>query len=142
MTDLTGDTVAIGNLNFFGQIGGTSQTYSASTTLDSIPSNFTGMVYFRYDTSVCALPFPCDTCSITPTVTGDVLLCPNESGMLTTQSYDSYQWYKRSFSGTAVPIQGATSQTLSIVSVVIDGYPSQTLSFFGVKLFANACHPW
>lgn len=134
VTDANGDTIATGNMNFFGQFGGTIQTYNASTALDSLPANFVATVYFRYDTSVCALSYPCPhTCFLTPTVTGNVLLCPDESGILTTQTYDSYQWYKRSFSGTAQPIAGANSQTLAIDRFNDVGY------YFSVEVTHDGC---
>lgn len=56
-------------------------------------------------------------CTYTPTVLGDndKLLCTYETNTLTTQSYDSYQWYKRLYlSTTWSPIFGANTQTLAI----------------------------
>lgn len=50
-----------------------------------------------------------------PTVVGDNILCPNSYALLTTQPYDTYQWFVRYFgSSTITPINGATSQTLLI----------------------------
>jgi hypothetical protein len=54
-----GDTVATGIMNFFGQGGNSSQVYTVSTSLDSLPANFTCTVYFKYDTVTCLLPYPC-----------------------------------------------------------------------------------
>lgn len=49
-------------------------------------------------------------CPFDPTVTpNDLILCPNASSELSTQVYDSYQWYK---DGNLIP--GATSQTLPV----------------------------
>lgn len=55
-------------------------------------------------------------CAFTPTVTGDLLLCPASSATLTTQQYSAYQWYSRPFgsSNPAQPIPGATGQTLTV----------------------------
>jgi hypothetical protein len=49
-------------------------------------------------------------CSFTPTISPvDLILCPFTTATLTTQEYDSYQWYKQ-----GVPIAGATGQTLTV----------------------------
>ena len=50
-----------------------------------------------------------------PTVIGDSMLCPNSTGMVSTQPYDTYQWFLRYFgSSTITPISGANSQFLPI----------------------------
>lgn len=59
VTDTLGDTLATANMNFFGQFGNSSQVYTDSTILDSIPTNFHCIVYLHYDTITCALPYPC-----------------------------------------------------------------------------------
>jgi len=49
-------------------------------------------------------------CPFTPTIEPDqVILCPGESVELSTQAYESYQWY-----ADGQPIDGATAQTLTI----------------------------
>ncbi|MCC6840483.1 MAG: hypothetical protein IT230_10025 [Flavobacteriales bacterium] len=49
-------------------------------------------------------------CPFTPTITPAILvLCPNGSATLSTESYEAYQWYK---DGTLIP--NATSQTLAV----------------------------
>ncbi|MEO8068383.1 MAG: hypothetical protein ABI599_11875 [Flavobacteriales bacterium] len=49
-------------------------------------------------------------CSFDPTVTpNNLILCPNTQDVLSTQVYDSYQWYK---DGNLIP--GATAQTLGV----------------------------
>lgn len=54
-------------------------------------------------------------CVFDPTVSGELLVCPEGSTTLSTQQYDSYQWYRRAFpSGVAEAIPGATGQTLSV----------------------------
>ncbi|MCB9329969.1 MAG: T9SS type A sorting domain-containing protein [Lewinellaceae bacterium] len=54
-------------------------------------------------------------CSFDPTVSGNLLVCPESATMLTTQQYDSYQWYRRPYpDGAAEPIQGATGPSLSV----------------------------
>ena len=73
-------------------------------------------------------------CSFDPTVSGDTLLCPNATGLLTTQVYDSYQWYKRPlFGGPAVPVAGATNQTL-----IID-YSNDAGFYFSVQATDSGC---
>ncbi len=73
-------------------------------------------------------------CTFDPTVTGDTLLCPNETGILTTQVYDSYQWYKRPlFGGSAQPIPGAMSQTLTIDAA------NDAANYFSVEATLNGC---
>ncbi len=54
-------------------------------------------------------------CSFDPTVTGDLLVCPESATTLGTQQYESYQWYRRTYpNGTTEPIQGATGPSLSV----------------------------
>ncbi|TNE58066.1 MAG: T9SS type A sorting domain-containing protein [Bacteroidetes bacterium] len=54
-------------------------------------------------------------CVFDPVVTGNLLVCPETSTILSTQSYDAYQWYRRSYpNGTAEPISGATDSVLSV----------------------------
>ena len=54
-------------------------------------------------------------CSFDPTVSGDSLLCPGESTTFTTQTYDSYQWYRRIYpDGSPEQIPGATQQSLAV----------------------------
>lgn len=49
-------------------------------------------------------------CPFTPTIApATVILCPGESVELSTQEYDSYQWY-----ADGQPIDGATAQTLTM----------------------------
>ncbi|MDQ3051371.1 MAG: T9SS type A sorting domain-containing protein [Bacteroidota bacterium] len=73
-------------------------------------------------------------CPFDPTVTGDSLLCPNDTGLLSTQVYDSYQWYKRPlFGGTAQIIPGATFQTLTI-----DAF-NDAANYFSVEATLNGC---
>ncbi len=68
-----------------------------------------------------------------PTIAGDSLLCPNSTGLLTTQPYDTYQWFVRYFgSSTITPISGANSQTL-----VID-YSTYAASYLSVEVTLGA----
>lgn len=72
-------------------------------------------------------------CAFDPTVTGDTLLCPNTSGILTTQQFNSYQWYKRDWgASTATPIAGATQQTLAVSE-------ADLLASFSVEVTLNGC---
>jgi hypothetical protein len=50
-----------------------------------------------------------------PTIIGNSILCPDDSAVLTTQPYDTYQWFQRYFgSSTITPIAVATGQTLTV----------------------------
>lgn len=52
---------------------------------------------------------------LNPTITGDAILCPDETGTLTTGTFDSYQWYYTPYGTTDVLlIPGATSQTFAV----------------------------
>lgn len=54
-------------------------------------------------------------CSFTPTILGNVMLCPNDTNVLFTQTYSSYQWYKRLYLfGSWAPIAGAVSQSITV----------------------------
>lgn len=60
-------------------------------------------------------------CPFTPTISpNSVILCPGEGAVLSTEPYDSYQWYK-----DGQPIAGATNQT-HVVSAFNDGGSSFT----------------
>ncbi|HRH70602.1 MAG TPA: hypothetical protein PLB89_13950 [Flavobacteriales bacterium] len=57
-------------------------------------------------------------CDHSPTITPvGLILCPFTTAELTTQQYDSYQWYKQ-----GVPIPGATQQTLAVNFQADAGY--------------------
>jgi len=74
----------------------------------------------------------CSIPSLNPTISGDDMLCPEGEGLLTTQAFDSYQWYVRHY-GTTTPviIPGATQQTL-----VID-YFEYAASYLSVQVWQN-----
>lgn len=70
VVDTAGDTIANINADFFlfAQLGNDTVTHELPTTLDSLPSNFTGTVYVTdaiYDTT-CSYSYPmnCSTLSI------------------------------------------------------------------------------
>ncbi len=73
-------------------------------------------------------------CPFDPTVLGDTLLCGTEQTSLSTQTYDTYQWYSRPFgSGNpAAPIAGATGQSLPVTE---DLY----LTYVSVEATLNGC---
>jgi hypothetical protein len=78
--------------------------------------------------------FTYSQCTFDPLVTGDTLLCPNDSGVLTTQLFDTYQWYKRpSFGGPAQAVAGAVFQSLNIDAANDAGY------YFSVEVTLNGC---
>ncbi|MBK7382915.1 MAG: T9SS type A sorting domain-containing protein [Flavobacteriales bacterium] len=68
-------------------------------------------------------------CNFDPTVApSNLILCPNTQGVLMTEVYDSYQWYK-----DGNPIPGATDQTL-----IVDAY-NDSGSQFSVEATAAGC---
>jgi len=68
-------------------------------------------------------------CSFTPTIDPpDLLMCPLTTDTLSTQEYDSYQWYK-----DGLPIPGANGQNL-----VVDYYSSVTFDF-SVEVTLDGC---
>ena len=68
-------------------------------------------------------------CPFDPTITpSDLILCPNSEGTLSTQAYDSYQWYK-----AGAPIIGQTGPTL-----LVDAYSSAGY-MFSVEATQNGC---
>lgn len=72
-------------------------------------------------------------CVFDPTVTGDLLVCPESMASLGTQPYDAYQWYRRDFpNGTAQPIAGATGPTLDVAY-------NETPVYVFVAATRNAC---
>ncbi|MBX2927217.1 MAG: T9SS type A sorting domain-containing protein [Saprospiraceae bacterium] len=82
--------------------------------------------YFLLSSAVAQCPF-------TPTVTGNLLVCPEGSVTLGTQVYDGYQWYARPFSGgTAQPISGATGPTHQV------GY-NDTPLYISIEATLNGC---
>lgn len=68
---------------------------------------------------ICRMPASFAQCSFTPTVLpGPSVLCPDDSILLTTQQYDSYQWYK---DGVLIP--GATDSVYMVYT--FNGTPSE-----------------
>ncbi len=65
ISDVNGENVATGTLNFFGQFANTSQDYQMTTWLDSLDEDFSAILLFFYDTVYCVLPYPCLTSSVT-----------------------------------------------------------------------------
>ncbi|MDH6251707.1 hypothetical protein M2347_001434 [Chryseobacterium sp. H1D6B] len=87
-------------------------------------------------------------CTFTPTITsprlgvqfsGSVVFCNTESETLSTQVYDTYQWYKQEWDWQTpnnnpwVPIPGANSQDLTING------SSDMLNYFKVEVTLNGC---
>jgi hypothetical protein len=61
-------------------------------------------------------------CPFTPTISpNSIILCPGEGAVLSTEPYDSYQWYK-----DGQPVAGATDQT-HVVNAFNDGGSSFTV---------------
>ena len=88
---------------------------------------FFGLFYFSFISAQC---------DYSPTIetAGDFILCPSEVIQIFTQEYDSYQWFKKNFSGTEWEIiPGETSQFLDVVQGVDD------LFYFNVATTLNSC---
>ncbi len=72
-------------------------------------------------------------CNHNPTITGDLILCPNEGGTITTQASDSYQWWSRPYgSSTTTIISGATLQDYAVPS-------NAGLTYFSVDATIAGC---
>ena len=69
--------IANGYLDFFGQFGGTSQTYTLQTPLESLPVGFTASLSFVYNDQFCSLNYPCTTTSIHTPEALDMMIYPN-----------------------------------------------------------------
>lgn len=84
--------------------------------------------------SIVFVPSANSQCDPMPEVFGDTILCPNGEGELYTQTFDSYQWFRRGYSDTVTEmISGATSQTITI-NAGDDG-----LYYFSVEVTEDTC---
>lgn len=73
-------------------------------------------------------------CDYDATIEGDILLCPDAQGQLSTQEFDAYQWLRRAYNeSTASPIAGATNQSLDI-----DAF-NDALYYFSVEITHENC---
>lgn len=73
-------------------------------------------------------------CPHDPRLTGDTILCPNETGTLEVQTAEGYQWYQRQWGATtAQPLPGDTNKTLQINSV------DDVLTYISVETEVNGC---
>src|SRR5688500_5138147 len=89
VTDLHGDTLGTGTLNFFGQIANTSQDYEVNATLGTLPDSLMALVYFHFDTSVCVLNYPCMTSAVQkPDEFNDITMSPNPMATHSIISFD------------------------------------------------------
>lgn len=74
-------------------------------------------------------------CNYTPTITGDLLICPNDTAVLSTQYFDTYQWYSRPYGQpSATPIAGAIFQQLEDLD-----YYNNVGVYFSVEVSLNGC---
>lgn len=67
LIDSNNDTLAYGNMGFFGQTGNTVLVHETFLLASVFPANFTGTVVFEFNNTVCQLPYPCPTTSIQET---------------------------------------------------------------------------
>jgi len=69
---------------------------------------------------------------LNPTISGDNMLCPEGTGSLTTETFETYQWYQRYFgSSNTTLIPGATTQNL-----LMDAY-NYSASYLSVEVTEN-----
>lgn len=71
-------------------------------------------------------------CTYSPAVFGNLILCPNETSVLSTQAYDNYQWYSSLDNVNFTAIPGAVSSTLTVDN-------SDILTYFSVEVSLNGC---
>lgn len=66
--------------------------------------------------SFCCAALASAQCPFTPTVTGNLLVCPESNTTLGTQTYDAYRWYTRPFGSSSAPepVIGATGPTFTV----------------------------
>ena len=83
---------------------------------------------------LCLYLFAYTQCDHDPTIEGELVLCPNSSTTLSTQVYDTYQWYKREYGEpNPSPIPGDTLQAISVNN------PGDVLYYFSVETTLNGC---
>lgn len=71
-------------------------------------------------------------CVYSPAVFGNMILCPNETSVLSTQAYDNYQWYSSLDNVNFTAIPGAVSSTLTVDA-------NDILTYFSVQVSLNGC---
>ncbi len=64
LIDTNNDTLAYGNMGFFGQFGNSVLVHEAFLLTGNFPANFTGTVEFMFNSVQCQLPFPCASTSL------------------------------------------------------------------------------
>lgn len=83
--------------------------------------------------AVCSFSMLSVSAQLNPTISGDDMLCPQGTGTLTTQQFDSYQWYRRYYGSVNTdPIPGETNQTLTM------DYNNYAASYLSVVVTAGA----
>jgi hypothetical protein len=80
------------------------------------------MLVFQKQDVAAQCPFTATVSTTTP------VLCPNDAALITTQTYDSYQWYR---DGQLLP--GETNPTLSV------GVDTGAVSYYSVLATLNGC---
>jgi hypothetical protein len=72
-----GDTLARGQMNFFGQLGGSSQIYETTTQLNELPLNQTLYLQFVFNSDTCVFPYFSSTTSVRKALMPPPLAFPN-----------------------------------------------------------------
>jgi len=121
MVNTNGEIVAIGSMEYFGQIGGTTTTYHPA--LNIYDPNFQGTVYFVYDSDTCALSYPCQAVGIQEEERFPIMFqTENELFWNTTQNLDRIELF--SVAGERVAAQMNNSR-ISIIGLTSGIYVYQ-----------------
>ena len=67
LIDTNNDTLAYGNMGFFGQFGNSVLVHETFPLTGNFPTNFSGTVVFMFNNVQCQLPFPCASTSLQET---------------------------------------------------------------------------
>lgn len=111
MINTNGEIVAVGSMEYFGQIGGTTTTYHPA--LNIYDPNFQGTVYFVYDSDTCSLSYPCQAVGIQEREHFPVMIqTENELFWNTTQNLDRIELF--SASGVMVAAQNKCSRISTV----------------------------
>ena len=115
MVNNNGEVVAIGSMEYFGQVGGTTTTYHPALNIND--PNFQGTVYFVFDSDTCALIYPCQTVWIQEGKHFPVMMqAENELFWNTTYNLDRIEMFSASGELVAAQINNRRISTIGISS--------------------------